>query len=215
MLNSIKILTPSISAKSCEKCRDKLAMMTFVKLFRNPELSEIQVHSENKFSPWPSLSASPVLLYNFTHVFAALFGFSSFSGLVRVLVFVVVLGLRGVIVHVYRPFLVMVYRVSWSCLCSCLRKSACEGLYGPCAVRQCNFVYHVKRLTGLLCGLVARSGLKSCRCYKLFRASKIVCKGAMRLSAGLCWAWQGNFLIKGLQALRAAYSRACRGSVNG
>lgn len=79
-------------------------MMTFVKLLRNPGPPRTN-------SLRTSLSTSPVLLHNFTHVFAALFGFRSgfrpCSGP----------GLAGV-------------RASKRCRCSCVSSFSCHGLQG-------------------------------------------------------------------------------------
>ena len=101
--------------------------MTFVKLLRNPVLSEIQVLREQ-------VLCEPVFLrvqYYYITLLMSSRPCSVFV-LVRVLVSRVSGLLRCVIVHRIRPFLVMVYRVSWAWLCPCLRKSACEGLYGVC-----------------------------------------------------------------------------------
>ena len=91
----------------------------FVKLLRNPVLSEIQVLREQ-------VLCEPVFLrvqYYYITLLTSLRHCSVFV-LVLVLVLQVSRLLGGVIVHRVRPFLVMVYRVSWAWLCPCLRKSA-------------------------------------------------------------------------------------------
>lgn len=93
-------------------------MMTFVKLLRNPVLSEILVLREQ-------VLCEPVFLrvqYYYITLLMSLRHCSCFV-LVLVLVSQGVRALRGVIVQGVRPFLVMVYRVSWAWLCPCLRKS--------------------------------------------------------------------------------------------
>ena len=78
-----------------------------------------------------------------------------FFVLVRVLVFAGVLGLRGVIVHVYRPFLVLVYRVSWSCLCQACGNRPVSVCTGFSWFWNIVAAFHVKRLTGSDSGLTA------------------------------------------------------------
>lgn len=94
-------------------------MMTFVKLLRNPVLSEIQVLREQ-------VLCEPVFLRVQYYYVTLLMSLRPCSGFVLVLVLVSHVSglLRGVVVHVYRPFLVMVYRVPLAWLCPCLRKSA-------------------------------------------------------------------------------------------
>ena len=98
-------------------------MMTFVKLLRNPVLSEIQVLREQ-------ILCEPVFLRVQYYYITLLMSSRPCSVFVLVFVLVLVLVsqvsglLRGVVVHVYRPFLVMVYRVPLAWLCPCLRKSA-------------------------------------------------------------------------------------------
>lgn len=94
-------------------------MMTFVKLLRNPVLSEIQVLREQ-------VLCEPVFLRVQYYYITLLMSLRHCSVFVLVLVHVSQVSglLRGVIVHRVRPFLVMVYRGSWAWLCPCLRKSA-------------------------------------------------------------------------------------------
>lgn len=90
--------------------------MTFVKLLRNPVLSEIQVLREQ-------VLCEPVFLRVQYYYITLLMSLRHCSGFVLVRVcsgfrfcsgLAGVRALRGVIVHSVRPFLVMVYRVSWA-----------------------------------------------------------------------------------------------------
>ena len=86
--------------------------MTFVKLLRNPVLSEIQVLREQ-------VLCEPVFLRVQYYYITLLMSSRPCSVFVLVLVLVLQVSrlLGGVIVHRCRPFLVMVYRVSWAWLC--------------------------------------------------------------------------------------------------